>query len=366
MTEGGSREPGAGRICTVTTLWDSLANVRQFVSRNLAAGADHMFVFLDAPAPDVRDYLEGLDPVTVVRTGKAYWHGRRPGNLNVRQIANANLVSYLLSPFDEVRWLFHIDGDESLDIDREALLSSDAPVARLSVLESVSAPHGDADLDRFKRKPTPDELARLTDLGVISGPRLTEFFHGHVRGKVGVRPALDLRVGIHDAWDRTGERLPAQASPDWNVLHYDCWSSEEFLRKWASPMANRRANFTGRRQQLQDAVNAVIDDSSLDDEERHRRLIELYDTNVADDVTALEEAGLLVVPRPDRHAHQPRGLGPDRDAVHRLLDHLVAAERRYFLSPRRNAHPRDLLAEMSRSGALDPELAARVAAQVAP
>jgi hypothetical protein len=354
-----------GLVCTVTTLWDSLANARQFVSRNLAAGADHMFVFLDAPAPDVREYLESVDEVTVVRTGKGYWRGHRPGNLNGRQIANANLVSYLLSPFDTVRWLFHIDGDESLDIDRDELLASDAPVARLSVLESVSRPHGEAPVDRFKRKPTPDELDRLTRVGVIPGPDLHEYFHGHIRGKVGVRPSLDLRVGIHDAWDRAGQRLAAWRSPEWNVLHYECWSSEEFMRKWASPMAERQTKLADKRQRLRDAVNAVLGNVSIDDEERNRLLLELYHTQVADDVTALEDAGLLVTPRPDRHAHRPRGLGPDRDAVLRLLDHLVAAERRYFQSPKRQAHPRDLFEALRRSGSLDAELDARLAATLA-
>jgi hypothetical protein len=366
MTEGDSRERDAGRVCTVTTLWDSLANVRQFVSRNLAAGADHMFIFLDAPAPDVRDYLEGIDAVTAVRTDRPYWQGRRPRNLNIRQLTNANVVNHLLSPFDAVRWLFHIDGDEALYIDRDGLLSSDAPVARLSVLESVSRPHWDGPVDRFKRMPTPDELDRLTRLGVLPSPHLREYFHGHHRGKVGVRPTLDLRVGIHDVWTRDDQRVEAQPSPEWHVLHYDCWSSEEFVRKWASPMANRRAHFPLKVQRLQGAVNAVLDDSSINDEERDRRLMELYSTNFADDVTALEELGLLVTPRADRHAHQPRGLGPDRGAVHRLLEHFVSAERRYFLPPKRNnPHPRDLFEELRRSGSLDGELDARLAATLA-
>lgn len=360
------QERDARRICTVTTLWDSLANVRQFVARNLSAGADHMFIFLDAPAPDVRKYLEGIDAVTVVRTGERYWQGFRPRNLNVRQLTNANVVNYLLSPFDSVRWLFHIDGDESLDIDRDGLLSSDAPAARLSVLESVSQPHWDGPVDRFKRTPTPDELARLTRLGTISAPTLREYFRGYYRGKVGMRPHLDLRLGIHDAWTRDRRRLEAQPSPEWHVLHYDCWSSEEFMRKWASPMGNRRANHSLKRQLLQEAVNAILDTPSIAADDRDRQLMELYSTKVADDVTTFEELGLLVTPRADRHAHDPRGLGPDRDAVHRLLGHLISAERRYFLPPKKyNSHPRDLFEDLCRSGSLDAELDGRLAATLA-
>ena len=366
MTDQAPREQDPGLVCTVTTLWDSLANVRQFVARNLAAGADHMFVLLDAPAPDVRDYLEGLDSVTVVRTGKGYWQGRRSRSLNGRQLTNANLVNHLLSPFERVRWLFHIDGDESLDIDRDELLSTRAPAVRLSVLESVSRAHWEGPVDTFKRLPSPDELTELARLGAIQEPDLRHYYRGYVRGKVGVRPTLDLRLGIHEVWDRAGNRVEAQPSPRRHVLHYDCWSPEEFLRKWASPMGLRRANFGGQRGSLRDAVNAILDGPPIDDGERERRLLDLYRTWIADDVVALEEAGLLVTPRPDWHAHRPRGLGADRDAVHRLLKHLLSADRCYFQSPRRRGrHPRTLFEELRRSGTLDAELDERLAAALA-
>ena len=366
---GGSRDPGTGLVCTVTTLWDSLANVQSFVSRNLAAGADHMFIFLDASAPDVREFLESLDTVTVVRTGKGFWQGRRSRSLNGRQLANANFASYLLSPFDNVRWLFHLDGDESLHIDRDELLAASrpaCPAVRLEVLESVSKAHWDGPVDKFKRTPTPDELDQLTGLGAISSPDLRSYFHGYARGKVGLRPTLDLRLGIHDVWDRDGNRVETVSSPGWNVLHYDCWSSEEFMRKWASPMSNRRANFSGKRERLRIAVNAVLEDTSLGDEERRRQLMDLYEATIADDVAALEEVGLLVTSRPELHGHQPQGLGDDRDAVHRLLDHLAAVDKRHFQSPKPEWHPRGLFDELRRGGSLDSELDDRLAGVLAP
>ena len=354
---------GTGLVCTVTTLWDTLENVERFVSRNLAAGADHMFVFLDGSAPDVREFLDSLDSVTVVRTGKGYWQGRRSPSLNGRQMANANLVSYLLSPFPDVRWLFHIDGDESLHLDREELLADSTlahAAVRLGVLESVSKDRWDGPVDTFKRTPTPDELAQLKRRGAIGKADLRAYFHGYVRGKVGVRPTLDLRVGIHDAWDRDGNKIDAVSSPGWNVLHYDCWSREEFMRKWASPMSIRRAHFSGRRERLRVAVNAVVDDPSMDDEERRRQLTELYRATIADDVTALDELDLLVTSRPELHGHRPQGLGADRDAVHRLLDHLLSADRRHVQSPQPEWHPRRLFDELRRGGVLDSELDERL------
>jgi len=65
MTPQAVPAPESGLVCTVTTLWDTLPNVKNFVGRNLAAGVDHMFVFLDAPAPAVREYLSQVDEVTV-------------------------------------------------------------------------------------------------------------------------------------------------------------------------------------------------------------------------------------------------------------------------------------------------------------
>ena len=57
-------------ICTVSTVLDTPENVDRFVRRNLAAGVDHMFVFLDAPQPRVRALLDPLPQVTAIGTGE--------------------------------------------------------------------------------------------------------------------------------------------------------------------------------------------------------------------------------------------------------------------------------------------------------
>jgi len=67
------------------------------VTRNLAAGADHLLVFLDDADAGTHAHLDEHPHVSVARTGGAYWHDRRPGSLNERQVANANVANVLVS-----------------------------------------------------------------------------------------------------------------------------------------------------------------------------------------------------------------------------------------------------------------------------
>ena len=285
-------------------------------------------------------------------------------------MANANVAKTLLAPFERVQWLFSIDGDECLDIDRDALLATDPrehPAVRLSVREVVSrdeASQGDRarpPTDRFKRVPTRDELKLLALLGVIDRPLRGDFFRGYTNGKVGIHPTLDLQLGLHHVWDRTDTEVPALSSPDWNVLHYDCWSSEEFIRKWTSHAAVHGAHFRGRRERLRKAAAAVLDSQTTDDAAKERLLLRLYEVMAADDVERLEEAGLLVSPLAEHHRYEPRGLGPDHDAIHRLLE-LIKAARKNPFHPRHDQHSGTLFQEMRRAGRLDSELDDRLAA----
>src|SRR5688572_18815172 len=103
-------------LFTASTVKDTLPNVQRFVRGNLAGGVDHMVVLLDAPGAEdqreVRAWLEEQPNVTTVPTDKEWWAGDRPGQLNVRQRTNVNVVKQVLGGFDWAEWLFHIDGDE--------------------------------------------------------------------------------------------------------------------------------------------------------------------------------------------------------------------------------------------------------------
>ena len=79
-------------IISASTVKDSRENVEKFVRRNLLGGIDHMVVFVDAPLPDVEDFLDGHADVTLVRAYGDWWAGQVPERLNERQLTNTGLV----------------------------------------------------------------------------------------------------------------------------------------------------------------------------------------------------------------------------------------------------------------------------------
>src|SRR4051794_23590929 len=108
-------------IIVQSTIKDSVDNIRRFVRRNLAGGADHLVVFLDARSRDAVDELEAHKNVTCVRAYGDWWVGQRPAALNYRQSINASVTARLLAEMDWVDWLFHVDGDEAVYLDRAVL-----------------------------------------------------------------------------------------------------------------------------------------------------------------------------------------------------------------------------------------------------
>ena len=335
-------------ICTVSTVKDSPANVRRFVEGNLSSGADHMFIFLEGGDQETLDYLAGRNHVTVMPTGEEFWDGPPPSNLNVRQNVDANLVNYLLAALGFADWLVHIDGDECLDIDRDALLALGPEVCcvRLDPLESVSAERTDDSVELFKRLLTVDELCLLWGLGAIDDPHNAKYFRGHIVGKAAMRPTFDLCAGIHRAKDADGN-IPQHLAGDFaRILHYESFSAEEFLRKWETHLAGLGgAGFRPEKQRLKAAVSALLRNPELPAEKRRHYLLELYQRLVADDIDLLLDLGLLVRPAPERHSYEPSGFTAEQAAlVQGLTPHLLAADKQAFSVRNASLSPAELLA----------------------
>src|SRR4051794_24892145 len=166
-------------IATVSTVKDSAEGLARFVDRNLRAGADHMFVFLDEgdAAPGL-EHLRSNPHVTAVVTDDDYWGGARPHALKLRQQAEASLAHLLLAAPGWASWLVHLDSDESIHVRRAELeaLPPSVRAVRLSVWEAVSS--ADArDVRLFKRQLTASEEAVLHSLGH------RRYFRGHRVGK---------------------------------------------------------------------------------------------------------------------------------------------------------------------------------------
>ena len=225
-------------LFTASTVKDTTAGLQELVARNLANGVDHLFLFIDDFDAAVTEEIGAHPHVTAVPTGPGWWHGKRPKQLNVRQRINANVAKAVLAPFEWAEWIFHIDGDECLLLDREALAALPPEVGnvRAAPLEAVSrARWPGRRVTHFKRMLGTEELSLLHVLGLIEQPLNGFYFHGHCEGKSGMRPRVDRWLTLHDVHDAAQELVPAGDAGKGDfvrLLHYESWSGEEFVRKW--------------------------------------------------------------------------------------------------------------------------------------
>lgn len=281
-------------ICTVTTLKDDLDNVRHFVEGNLSQGVDLMLVFLDAPDARVERFLAEHPHVLLFR-GPDWWGEHRPTSLNARQRVNAFFAGALLSGFPWAEWLFHVDGDEIALLDRSviATVPEQYRAIHLAPLEAASEPVPAGRATRFKRLLEREELFLLHALEVIARPNNGHYFHGHVNGKSGIRPAVDIRLGAHVAIDAAGERVEHFEHAGLRHLHYESDSAEEFVRKWSSLASS--GGTPRMRQNRRRVVGAVtaLHQLGLPEATLRKYLTTLYYNTTADDVDTLSELNLL-------------------------------------------------------------------------
>lgn len=316
-------------ICTVSTVKETRETVEAFVERNVRAGADHMVVFLEHDPDGQVELLRRHPRVTPVLTDEAYWRGSRPQRLTRRQVVNATLVNWVLSAQPGVDWLVHLDADECLEVDLDLLsvLAGKERCVRLRVLEAVSTEHGSADVGLFKRKLGRGELRRLHADGLVELPENHAYFNGHVIGKAAVRPGLDVQMGVHRAFRRGGEQMPHLKHDDLAILHYDCVSAADFIRKWTARVADRHLFLRDDRREVYDAVADVLA-QDLTEQEREAAMLRVYRRHGEDDVSELEKRGLLLTPRFTVHQEGRRCFTDEELAgVRTLLDLLVAADK---------------------------------------
>lgn len=282
-------------ILSVTTLKDSLANVRKLVRRNLNGGVDHVVVFLDAEQPEVEEFLSAHPDVTCVRAYGEWWD-QRPDNLNQRQSTNSGLMSRMLDGYEWARWLVHIDGDEVARLDRAALeaVTVDWQAVRLEPLEAVARMHPAADPVLFKRLLTQDELVLLTTLGLVAKPANRTYFRGHVVGKLAVRPSRHLALTIHKAVTAEHEKVPVLRDGRQHVLHYESPNGEEFVRKWVALLTSGDVvRQLGPRAPMARALDALLG-LGLGEADTAHFAQAIYERHAVDDVGTLDRLGFLV------------------------------------------------------------------------
>lgn len=323
-------------LVTASTIKDTLGNVQWWVTANLASGIDRMVVFLDAPAEpgqeEVAAWLDAQPAVTCLRTGDEWWQGQRPGGLNVRQRINANWTRTLLEPCEWADWLFHVDGDEVVRVDRDVVAGIAADALWLPPLEAVSQSRPAHRPTRFKRLLDDDDLVLLQVLGVLPEATNQSFFHGHVMGKSGVRPSSGLALTLHDVVSPSGEPQPRHEHSSCAVLHYEAVSVDEFIRKWEALAAAGPARYRASRAPVARALRTLIR-HDLPEDVRRTYLERIYDLTTRDDVDTLSELGLLVEvdPLSDPVAARPLPPGASEALAARVDEMLPAPKRPFFV-----------------------------------
>jgi hypothetical protein len=310
---GRSRPRLPRMLIAASTVKDTPAHVRRFVAGNLGGGLDHLVVFLDQPgAPGQEEVAALLDEhphVTCVRAGPGWWGQHRPRGLNERQCTNATVVAHLLADVGP-SWVFHVDGDEVVRLDRDVLAAVPRGVAavRLAPREAVSKPVWEGEPTLFKEPLDEADLRLLHALGAIAEPDNRAYFHGHLQGKTGVRPSAATWLGLHRALTASGDPVETHDDERLELFHYESYSGDEFVRKWSEmTTSGPRASFRAGRAAVADAVRSVLE-KDLDPEVTRRLLLRLHAHTTADDAGLLSDLGLVVETDPLAGTHEPQPL----------------------------------------------------------
>lgn len=335
-------------IFTVSTVKESVEVLERFVRGNLAHGVDHMVICLDAPAPEVDAAFAGHPHVSLVQAHGEWWRPKRHESLNLRQSNNAHVVRGILDVLSLGDWLFHIDADEVLLLDREALASipAEQPNVKAQVQEAVARLDWDGTPTLFKRKLDDDELALLTVLGVIGNPNNGALFRGHLAGKSGVRPDGRAFCTIHDALGPDGEKLPVELDERLTVLHYDSPSAREFVEKWQKMAGAGVASRRGRRDRTSAAMWSLVD-KDLDESVRADYLTRVFAATRLDPEEDLARLGLLEEHHLEQGTHEPEPLPPvQAEAFAAALQSVRTAEKGPFLPKRWAEQGRPMLEQL--------------------
>jgi hypothetical protein len=276
----------------VSLVKDKLANLHRFVDGNLGHGIDHVVVVLDGPHDaETYAFLDAHPQASWILADAAWWGEDFIDALSARQRRAANLVNTAAVELGFVDWLFFLDGDEVAQLDRNVLAAVPAGerMVRLSPLESVAS-EGSPDADRlFKRLLSDTELEALARAGLVRKASNRSYFHGHVAGKVGIRPATDLKFRLHAADDAQGNKLVGYQHPRLRHLHFESPTFDEFVRKWTSmASAGPMPAVRHRRSAILAGFQALRGDADPTSRQR-----ELYEEYVVEDAEGLRRHGVL-------------------------------------------------------------------------
>ena len=320
-------------ITTVSTVKDDVERLDRWIDRNMAAGVDRMVIFVDDRADaTVATALDARPGVVAVDAG-TWWGGEFPARLNERQRINANAALRVAQEIDPRGWMFHIDGDEVLDLDTERLLAlpDDVEAVQLAPLEALSQwEWPDDEVTVFKRLLAAEELNLLHLLGMLERPANDAYFRGHTVGKAGLRVSSGEWFDIHRVVDAQGATVTMHRASWLQVLHYESHTFAEFVRKWTNhTTSGHRLVARSERRRLASAMTAPGWDrwpTEVADQVRR----ELFAATALDDRAGLERLDLLVAPLTRPVAAAPPLDDPHLDRIRDALAALSSTDKSRF------------------------------------
>jgi hypothetical protein len=239
------------RWSLVSTMHGLPETILPCVAHHLQTDAEKLYIYLDAPNPQVEAALADHPRCIVTVCDGAYWAARpkgRPTGVVRRQLANLRHAKRRA----DSDWLVHVDSDEFLvptdptapfSLSQElALVPAHHDWARIAPMERVLLPgqHQQTILDGVFRAQTTDRAliaAAYRDAAVF----LQNGLSGHKRGKIAFRQTTQLALGLHDlsarkgtdaADDDTQEDLPPfTALEATRLLHFEGWTALHWTSK---------------------------------------------------------------------------------------------------------------------------------------
>lgn len=282
----------------VTTMLGVPEAILPCIAHHLATDVDKIFVYLDAPLPEIESALSSHPRCIVTVCNEAYWarfpQGRPDRNIK-RQLANVEHARAQCSS----EWMVHLDSDEFLvrsrDNDPLRLNDSLAEIplpfewARIFPMERVlpSFLQQSSIFDGIFRGRTSDKRLIKKAYGSAS-TFLRHGLSGHVRGKIAFRRGTKLMVRIHDLIFPPppgvsppvvfpDNELPAfVVLKDTVLLHFEGWTPLHWASKFIKFVEDGRFNghHAGRRNSVRYMADNLESASRTSLFERVQRLSE--------------------------------------------------------------------------------------------
>lgn len=302
-----SKTPRWGIVCTTNA---PLLDVARFVAHHLEIGAAHIYLYLDAPEPDVVGLLNEHPKVTLTQCDAAYWKRmgkNRPEAHQLRQTFNATCALRDAAP--HLDWLGHIDTDEFI-LTRTKLSSAlkavpqDMAGARLYPAEALAKTATGELPQHFKLRTTADGVAAtaIADIYPTFGSYVRGGFLSHLAGKVFARTGLgDMRLAIHRLRVKGEDVLNTAVIKDAYVGHLHAPDWDSFITKL--DFRQTKGSYRSKSEDALKNIGHLL--QYLRDEEGEAGLRQFFDEMCSDTPelrARLKKHGLLLTPRFDPDA----------------------------------------------------------------